>query len=253
MNKNCKLYLLLTFIISYLSFGIIVYSRTPFREVLTNVSFLVFFIIGCLGPFFSALIVYKLDKKNLRLKLIIKNSFNLKINKEAFILIFIFIAIHYGFGIALHNIEQYGDVINFLYCLPIMLIIMGLQEFGWRGILQPSLEEINGFYKSNIATGLIWALWFFPVLFIPNFFILPVYFTQFAAYLVGISFMLALLYRSSGNILYCIILSTLIFALYPLLVFRQGFMLIAIAVIEAALVSVIKSSSLNKNLLINNK
>lgn len=245
MKKSCKLYLLISFIISYVCFGIIAYNRIPFKEVFSSLQYVLLFILGCLGPLISALIVYSLNIDNLGGIKGFISKFYYPNSAKLIKLILLFIITHYGFSILLNNIKVYGNIVDFFYYLPIMLLLMGTQEIGWRSILQPNLEERNGFWKASISTGLIWALWFLPLIFIPNFLILPYYYSQFAAYLVGLSFMLTILYKVSENILYSIILSTCIFALYPVLLVKQGFMQIAIVLIEALVVSMVKNRNLN--------
>ena len=44
-------------------------------------------------------------------------------------------------GNILRNVGFYGDILDFFKYLPIMIIFMGLQEIGWRKIVQPHFEE----------------------------------------------------------------------------------------------------------------
>lgn len=43
------------------------------------------------------------------------------------------------------------------------------EEIGWRGLLSPALTARLGFLRGNLATGLLWSLWHWPVLFWMNF------------------------------------------------------------------------------------
>lgn len=43
------------------------------------------------------------------------------------------------------------------------------EEIGWRGFLAPRLLARFGFAGGSLATGAIWALWHFPVLFLANY------------------------------------------------------------------------------------
>ena len=33
------------------------------------------------------------------------------------------------------------------------------EEIGWRGLLQPSLQQTEGFWRASLVTGFIWAAW----------------------------------------------------------------------------------------------
>jgi hypothetical protein len=235
----------MSFIISYICFGSIVYSKVVFEDIFSNSIYLSIFLLGCLGPFISSFIVYISNKEKLggmkgfigKLK-IIKSPKNI-------VLIPIFLIAHYGFAVILKGVYRYGSIIDFFRYLPMMFVILGSQEIGWRGLLQPANEEKNGFWKSSITTGLFWSLWFLPLIYIPHFIILPQFYAQFAAYLVGVSLLLTTLYKSSGSIIYCVILSSSIFALSPVIVLKQGFILVGIALIDAIVASTFKDKILN--------
>jgi len=46
-----------------------------------------------------------------------------------------------------------------------LLIAGSLEEFGWRGYLQPRLQKKYSALSSSLFIGLIWALWHFPVVY----------------------------------------------------------------------------------------
>lgn len=243
MRKSSKQFLLMSFTISYICFGVIIHSKIVFNDIFSNYIYLPIFVLGCLGPLISSIIVHILNKEELGS---IKGFINkLKIIKspKTIILIPIFLIAHYGFAILLKSVYKYGTIINVIIFLPIMIITLGSQEIGWRGLVQPSIEEKSGFWKSTISTGLFWSLWFFPLIYIPKFIILPQFYAQFAAYLVGISILLTTLYKLSGSILYCIILSSFIFALFPVIILKQGFILVAIALVDAIVANIFKSKT----------
>ncbi|MBV1821069.1 type II CAAX prenyl endopeptidase Rce1 family protein [Clostridium cochlearium] len=240
MKKSSNQFLLISFIISYICFGIIIQSKIVFNDIFNNPLYLSIFIIGCLGPLISAFIIHVLNKEKLDGINGFANKLTIIKNPKAIILIPIFLITHYGFAILLKGVYKYGKVIDFFRYLPLILIILGSQEIGWRGIVQPANEEKNGFWKSSIATGLFWSLWFLPLIYIPKFVILPQFYAQFAAYLVGISILLTTLYKLSGSIIYCIVLSSFIFALFPVIILKQSFILVGIALVDAIVATIFK-------------
>lgn len=234
--------------ISYICFGVIVYRKIPFNYIFNNSLYRALFLLGCLGPLISAFIVHVLNKdylggiKGFIVKLKIVNS------PKSIFLIPLFLIAHYGFAILLKGVYKYGNPIDFFRYLPIMIAILGSQEIGWRGILQTDSEEKNGFWKSSITTGLFWSLWFLPLIYIPQFIILPQFYSQFAAYLVGLSILLTTLYKLSGSIMYCVLLSSFIFALFPVIVLKQSFMLVAIALVDAIVANTFKDKFFNQEI-----
>lgn len=245
MKKTTKQFLTISFILGYLCFGIIAFSNTLFGDIFSNPKYLSLFILGFLSPFISALIVFVLNKDELGGMEGFASDFKTIKSQKAIVLVPIFLLAHYGLGAALKNVDIAGGIKDLVLYLPLMILIFGPQEIGWRRLLQPDLEESYGYYKSVIISGLFWALWFLPLVFIRGFIVLPQFYTQFAAYIIGISFLLTSLYKASGSVVYSSLLSSLIFAFAPILVFKQGFMLVGIAVLEVILVSLFRDKSFN--------
>lgn len=240
MKKPYIQFLSISFLISYGVFAGLILSDIAFIDIFKGPFYLLLFILGCLGPFISSFIVYNLNNSLGGTKGFV-HRFKILGNKKHIYLVPLFLVAHYGFAIILNNVYSYNSFDKFIYYIPVALIGLGSQEIGWRAILQPALEEKKGFWKSIIATGLFWSLWFLPLLFIPGFFILPQFYLHFAIYLVGISFLLTTIYKISGNILYSILLSTLIFSLYPIIVLKQTYFLLALTVLEVILSSMYKN------------
>jgi len=56
--------------------------------------------------------------------------------------------------------------------LPLILLICffsgGLEEAGWRSVLQPELEKKCGFVITALVFSIIWFAWHLPLYFIPE-------------------------------------------------------------------------------------
>lgn len=246
MKKSVKQFLSISFAISYLCFGIVVYSRTAFGDIFSNPLYLSLFILGCLGPFISAFMVHVLNKEELGGISGFFSKFKIVNSPKAIVLIPLFLIAHYGFAIILKNVYKFDNFMDFFRYLPLMLVILGSQEIGWRGLVQPYYEKKKGFWKSSIATGLFWSLCFLPLIYIPKFIILPQYFAHFAAYLVGIGFMLTIVYKSSDSIIYCIILSTILFALSTVIILKQSTTLVLMGLVDAIVANMFRDKEYNQ-------
>ncbi len=84
-----------------------------------------------------------------------------------------------------------------------MIVSFG-EELGWRGFLVPRLQSTMSFTKTSLATGLIWAVWHYPVVIalfplsrpgVPTWYAL----TCFSVIVVGISFVHSWLRLRSGS------------------------------------------------------
>ncbi|HEX4963978.1 MAG TPA: CPBP family intramembrane glutamic endopeptidase, partial [Thermoanaerobaculia bacterium] len=47
--------------------------------------------------------------------------------------------------------------------LVLLLVLTLGEELGWRGLLAPQLSRITTFTTTSLVTGLVWALWHFPI------------------------------------------------------------------------------------------
>jgi membrane protease YdiL (CAAX protease family) len=54
-------------------------------------------------------------------------------------------------------------VFSLLGLIPACLAALG-EEVGWRGLLIPELLKITSFTKATLITGVIWAVWHYPVI-----------------------------------------------------------------------------------------
>lgn len=94
--------------------------------------------------------------------------------------------------------------------LPIMIIGGGLEEIGWRGFLQPTLQKRWSPFTSTIMIGVIWAVWHLPLWFVIGSNQMNMNFLWFSLTALALSFLLTIIYLSTKSIFLCIIFHTLI-------------------------------------------
>ena len=119
------------------------------------------YFLSFFGPLLASLIVLK--KRSFKASL----SFIFSGKKDSWPYLLIF----GGALIAIFVLAAGGRMIdNALVISPLMFIISiilsgGLEEFGWRGFLQPALEKKFSFLPASLITGIIWAIWHIPLWF----------------------------------------------------------------------------------------
>jgi len=77
------------------------------------------------------------------------------------------------------------------------------EEIGWRGLLVPELAKSMSFTKLSLVSGLIWAVWHYPVILLADYRgSTPVWYSMacFTLMVVGISFAYAWLRLKSGSL-----------------------------------------------------
>ena len=93
-----------------------------------------------------------------------------------------------------------------LFSIPIMIIGGGMEELGWRGFLQPALEEKMPFVAATFSVGIIWAVWHLPLWLIQNANQSSMNILAFFAYCVTLGFVLAALYKLTKSVFACVLL-----------------------------------------------
>jgi membrane protease YdiL (CAAX protease family) len=85
--------------------------------------------------------------------------------------------------------------------LVVFVLVLG-EEIGWRGFALPRLLARWDPWTASVITGVVWALWHFPLFHMPS---MPQYgsaFVPYVGYLIGLSIILTLLVeRTQGSVL----------------------------------------------------
>ena len=81
-----------------------------------------------------------------------------------------------------------------------------IEEIGWRGFLQPVLEEKLPFVPAALLVGLVWAVWHFPLWFVQNAGQSAMNFFSFSIHCIVLAFVLAALYKLTKCVFACILL-----------------------------------------------
>ncbi len=102
--------------------------------------------------------------------------------------------------------------------LPIMVIGGGLEEIGWRGFLQPTLQKRWSSFTITLIVGVIWALWHLPLWFVVGSNQMNMNFLWFTLSALALSFLLTVIYLSTKSIFLCIIFHAFINSLWDVFI-----------------------------------
>ncbi|UWG51366.1 Metal-dependent membrane protease, CAAX family [Halalkaliarchaeum sp. AArc-CO] len=77
----------------------------------------------------------------------------------------------------------------------------GTEEIGWRGFLQPRLQERTSVFTAGLAIGVIWWAWHLPMFLTgdPNYSLAPWAFASYGAMILGISTVLGALVNATDG------------------------------------------------------
>ncbi len=98
--------------------------------------------------------------------------------------------------------EDYLGYPWYLFILFVLVMILGggLEEVGWRGVLQLLLEERLPFFAAALIEGLLWSVWHLPLWLVPNASQGNMNFAAFALYCITFGLNLAVLYRLTKSV-----------------------------------------------------
>lgn len=210
MSKLIRNYVLLTFLIMIFCWGtVLLFSINGI--ILTNNYFLYIpYFIGGFSPTIASYIVIKLKDKNTKFKDWLVNIFDFKHNIFSYILVVVFSVLFILPQCLICGYQTGAPLYTILFMIPIMLFGGGLEEAGWRYILQPELEKKYNFVISTLIVSVIWWLWHLPLFYIQgvgqfgqNFFI-------FGINVLGLSFALACIRKTTKSVWLCVLFHCLI-------------------------------------------
>ncbi len=140
-----------------------------------------------------------------------------------------------------------------LYLVPIVFIQAvfiygGEEELGWRGIMQPNLENKYNFSIATVITGIVWGIWHIPLWFVEGTSQQNMKFSLFLVLAVILSFWLAAIYKKTQCVFACSVFHGLINTLLSVFVIKLNIVLILGLVVMLIYSIYLWHSENNKNL-----
>jgi hypothetical protein len=113
--------------------------------------------------------------------------------------------IRFGIPLCFGDVKFSGKWWLVLIFIPVMFLFGGFEEVGWRGYLQPVLEQKFGFVLATIINCSIWIIWHIPLCFIKGTYQYSGNYLWFSISLLGSAFSLAALHKIKSSIFPCIL------------------------------------------------
>ena len=197
------------------------------------------YIIGGWSPTIISYLILKRNNEVSGLKEWLKNVFAFKSPVRFYIFTVLLMVICFVPNALISGLETQNPFYMFFVSLPVCLIGGGLEEAGWRYILQPELDKKYGFILSAVIVSVIWAIWHLPLLFIPGVTQYGWNFGWFAISVLGLTFALGAIRKTSGNVFLCVLFHTLINALSGTFIINRSFFGVTVSTIIVILISTI--------------
>ena len=162
IKRQTVIYLIITFGITFLSWGAVaIHSQTNNVEFSIVPALYCLYILGVIAPMIGAIVV----KIRVGFKRFIKAILipRIDICTLAFILIMAFLTRMLPSFIETRTISF--SILIFTQ-IPLFILFGGLEEIGWRGVLQPNLDKAGQPVRTGTIVGIIWTIWHLPLFFI---------------------------------------------------------------------------------------
>lgn len=214
MDKRITInYLIGTFLLTYIMWGIIIVANQfGYLQYGTPIS-MILYIIGGNAPPIAAYIVLKKEHKITSIKGLAKEAFAIKQRPRFYVVMIVFLVLYFGVPAVMQGISSGAELYVGLLCIPLMILFGGLEELGWRYILQTSLGKKLSFGIATSLTACIWAIWHLPLFFIKGTVQNTWNFGLFIIMVFGMSFALATILYVSKSIWLCILFHSMANAL----------------------------------------
>lgn len=205
-NKQLGIFLAIAYGIAWISEAamILLYRINVLPEGGGVIHFIILALFCGMAPTYAAFIAKRFSGCKIR-DLLIKDG--MWKNKLMTAIAFVLLAIVFYFLNAI--LEQRNSTYPW-YLTPVMFIVMifggGLEEIGWRSIMQPVLFKKMPFFIAVLVQSLMWALWHFPLWFVQNTSQIQMSFLFFTIYCIVACLALSVLYEATKSVIACVFL-----------------------------------------------
>lgn len=205
MSKLNKNYLSFTFLIMLIGWGICLLCSFNGTSLNDNKWLYVPYLLGGWSPTIASYLSLRNNNKVANIKEWLKNIFDLKHNIFSYFMVVIMTIISILPQCFISGYENGAPIFAIIIMIPIMLVGGGLEEAGWRYILQPELEKKYSFTISTIIVSIIWWLWHLPLFYIQGVFQYGQNYFAFGVSILGLSFALASIRKNTNSVWLCIL------------------------------------------------
>lgn len=210
MNKLTKDYLLFTFLIMIICWGTCFVCSMNNILLKNNPILYLPYILGGFSPTIASYISLKKNKQIKGFKDWIKHIFDFKHSLLSYLMVLIFGVVYILPQIFISGYESGAPLYTIVFMIPMMLVGGGLEEAGWRYILQPELEKKHSFILSTLFVSVIWWLWHLPLFFIQGVNQYGQNYFAFGLGILGLTFSLASIRKNTNSVWLCVLLHCIV-------------------------------------------
>ena len=222
MSKPAKQYLIFTFAIMAVCWGICLLCSLLGIYLAELPMLYIPYLLGGFSPTIASYVTLKKSGKVGTFREWLTITFALRRGIFSYLLLPVFAFLFFFCLCSISGFESGAPLFAIPFMIPMMLLGGGLEETGWRGLLQPELENRYGYTLATILVAVIWWLWHLPLFFIVG---VSQYGTDFFAFgvnVIGLSFALAAIKRITTSTFLCVLFHCLINSLHGIYIVNEN-------------------------------
>ena len=210
MSKVSRQFLIYTFIIMTICWGTCMICSFNNFSLEKDYFLYVPYLLGGWSPTIASFIVLKKNDKVKSFKEWIRNVFDFKHGITSYSLVVILSVLYVLPQCIVAGYDKGAPLYAMLVMVPLMLLGGGLEEAGWRYILQPELEEKYPYIVATIIVSVIWWLWHFPLFYINGVGQEGQSYIAFGFGVFGMAFALACVRKCTNSVWLCVLLHCIV-------------------------------------------
>ena len=205
MSKLNAKYLSWTFAIMALTWGVCAVCSMNGIFLADNAFLYVPYILGGYSPTIASFVVLKQSGQSKNFVDWLKSIFDFKHKPLIYLAVIALSTVSIMLGFLILGYEQTLPLYFIFIQIPAMMFGGGLEELGWRHIMQPELEKKFNFTISTVIVSVIWWFWHLPLFYISGVWQYGRSFAIFGISITGISFALAAIKKETGSTWLCVL------------------------------------------------
>lgn len=209
MNKLIKTYLSLTFLIMLICWGTCLLCSLNGTSIHDNKLLYMPYLIGGLSPTIASWFSLKRAGEVAGFRGWLKNVFDFRHSFLSYLMVVLMAVLFILPQCLICGYETRAPIYAIIVMIPVMIVGGGLEEAGWRYILQPGLEKRLPFTVSTLIVSIIWWLWHLPLFFIQGVSQYGQNFFGFGIGVLGMAFALASIRKNTGSVWLCVLFHSL--------------------------------------------
>ena len=210
MSKLSKNYLSFTFLIMLIGWGTCVVCSLNGISLNDSKWLYVPYLLGGWSPTIASYLALKSNHKVANMKEWSKNIFDFRHPIFSYLMVVILAILFILPQCVICGYENGAPIYAIIIMIPMMLVAGGLEEAGWRYILQPELEKKHSFTISTIIVSIIWWSWHLPLFYIQGVGQYGHDYFAFGINVLGLSFALASIRKNTGSVWLCVLFHCII-------------------------------------------